>query len=141
MAKLYQDNESSTQTNLTLVYSPCAGGALVAGDAGKLYNSAVDIPEGLISITLPPHIFQNLTNSMDTVSVLFNTYESSALFPVSNETQYTLANISDPELVGQFQVASSLVTGTLIGYNVRNLPSDTKVTVVLRLQSNVSRSC
>ncbi len=132
----------------------------MTGGAGKLYNSAVDVPEGLLSITLPPHIFQNLTNNntdnntlnlmgeapntgpnIDTVSVLFNTYESSALFPVSNETQYTLANISDPELVSQFQVASSLVTGTLIGYNVRNLPSDTKVTVVLRLQSNVSRSC
>ncbi len=102
-----------------------------------MYSSAKTVPEGLLSITLPPNIFQNLT-AADDISVVFNTYDSSTVFPISNETQYRLANISDPELVGQFQVASSLVSATVIGYDVLNLPNNTKVTIILKLQSNVS---
>ena len=133
------------------------GGVLAAGNPGEMYDSAAAVPEGLLSVILPPYIFQNLTNdnntlnstgeasntrtNNDTVSVLFNTYDSSILFPISNETQYTLANISDSELVSQFQVASSLVSATVIGHDVRNLPNNTKVTILLRLQSNVSHTC
>ncbi len=115
-----------------------------------MYSSALAVPAGLLSINLPPNLFQNLTTADsllgeasglfpgDDVSVLFNTYDSSTLFPISNETQYRLSNISDPELVGQFQVASSLVSASVVGYNVRNLPNNTKVTIILKLQSNVS---
>ena len=106
-----------------------------------MYSSALAVPEGLLSITLPSNLFQNLFQNLtaaDDVSVLFNTYDSSVLFPISNETQYKLANISDPKLVGRFQVASSLVSATVVGYDVHNLPNNTKVTIILKLQSNVS---
>ncbi len=135
------------------VHSLIIGGALTTGVAEDLYDSAATVPEGLLSITLPPNLFNNLIIGEETVgllgetsgllpgddiSVLFNTYDSSTVFPISNETQYRLANISDPELVGQFQVASSLVSATVIGYDVLNLPNNTKVTIILKLQSNVS---
>ncbi len=118
-----------------------------------MYDSAATVPEGLLSITLPPNLFNNLIVGDDIVgllgeasgllpgddvSILFNTYDFSTLFPISNETQYRLANISDPELVGQFQVASSLVSASVTGYEARNLPNNTKVTIILKLQSNVS---
>ncbi len=106
-----------------------------------MYSNALAVPAGLLSITLPQDLFQNLFQNLtaaDNISVLFNTYDSSALFPISNETQYRLSNITDPKVVGRFQVASSLVSATVVGYDVRNLPNNTKVTIILKLQSNVS---
>ncbi len=128
---------------MLIIHSLIIGGALTTGVAGKLYDTAATVPEGLLSITLPPNLFNNLGDTSgllpgDDISILFNTYDSSTVFPISNETQYRLANISDPELVGQFQVASSLVSATVIGYDVLNLPNNTKVTIILKLQSNVS---
>ena len=104
-------------------------------DAGSVAADAMDVPEGQVSINLPPELFKDLEGNND-ISVLFGVYQSSVLFPVSNETRYRLANITDPS---HFDVASTLVSTTVIGHNVTSLPNETKVTIVLKLQSNVSR--
>ena len=110
---------------------------MIAEDAGPVATDAGDVPEGLVSISLPPELFTDLEGDND-ISVLFGVYQSSALFPVSNETRYRLANVTDLESVSQFDVASTLVSTTVIGYNITSLPNNTKVTIVLKLLSNVS---
>ena len=109
----------------------------MAGKAGPTAAIAEDVPEGQVSINLPPELFKELKESNDT-SILFGVYQSSALFPVSNDTRFKLANITDPTRVSHFDVASTLVSTTVIGQNVTSLPNNTKVTIVLKLQSNVS---
>ena len=109
----------------------------MAGNAGPRAAVAKNVPEGQVSINLLPELFKDLEGSNDT-SILFGVYQSSALFPVSNGTRFRLANITDSQLVSHFDVASTLVSTTMIGQNVTSLPNNTKVTIVLKLQSNVS---
>lgn len=124
-------NVLCTIVSITNIY---IGNNLMAKDAGSVAAVAEDVPEGQVSINLPPELFRDLEGN-DDISILFGVYQSSVLFPVSNETRYRLANITDPS---HFDVASTLVSTTVVGHNVTSLQNKTKVTIVLKLQSNVS---
>ena len=112
------NNVQNFITRITCTFSLLPGD--LSAQSGPANNSSDEEPD--ISISLPPSLFQQLSN--DSFTLLFSMFESSVLLPQANESRST------------FAVASTVVGATVANHDIAGL--DDNITVTLRLGYPVS---
>ena len=109
-------------------------GSISIDPAGEPNTEASQIESGLVSIVLPPALFNQTSLNGDEISILFGMYDSSILFPLPEDSMlFTNPNVT----YETFAVASTLAAATIVGF--ANLTfNDVEITIVLQLHSEVA---
>ena len=97
----------------------------VIGGTGSILNAST-LPDGAITILLPPSAFSSNSSGSHPIDMVFSTMTSSALYPLTNKSSASHA------------VASTVLSLTVLEKDVINLQDN--VTIVLQLHSKVNYS-
>ena len=100
---------------------------------GDPIQSISQLDNRSVSIILPPEVFNSsVLRDEEEIAMVFAQYDSSVLYPLpSNSALFTDENVT----YTNFSVASTLLTATIVGYEIIDL--EVNVSYVLKLDSEV----
>ena len=100
---------------------------------GDPIQSISQLDNRSVSIILPPEVFNSsVLRDEEEIAMVFAEYDSSVLYPLpSNSALFTDENVT----YTNFSVASTLLTATIVGYEIIDL--EVNVSYVLKLDSEV----
>ena len=106
------------------------------GVAGPSINNVSEVDNSSVTIILPPELFNSsVLRDEEEISMVFAEYDSSVLYPLPpNSALFTDEN----ETYANFSVASTLLTATIVGYEDNMVELETNITIILKLESEVS---
>ena len=100
---------------------------------GDPIQSISQVDNRSVSIIIPPEVFNSsVLRDEEEIAMVFAEYDSSVLYPLpSNSALFTDENVT----YTNFSVASTLLTATIVGYEIIDL--EVNVSYVLKLDSEV----
>ena len=103
---------------------------------GDPIQSISQVDNTSISIIIPPEVFNSsVLRDEEEIAMVFAEYDSSVLYPLpSNSALFTDENVT----YTNFSIASTLLTATIVGYEIIDL--EVNVSYVLKLDSEVLNS-